>query len=242
VGGRYDFDIGTAGSTSLVAQTILPILLFASKPSTVRIKGGTHVMKSPSHDYFEKVFLPAISLFGASASSRLLHPGYYPKGGGEIELSASPAPLKGNSVWPKEEHVEAIIRISGLDAGIAVREKKAFVQNRIEHVHVYEDDGGQGNAILAWSGFLGSYSLGEKGKRAEQVAQECLDALNAEKSAGSEVDAHLADQLLIYAALAAGGSRFKTSGITTHTETNAYVLSRLCGRKIKLDKGEIAVE
>ncbi|VVB98015.1 RNA 3'-terminal phosphate cyclase [uncultured archaeon] len=242
VGGRYEFDIGTAGSTVLVAQTLLPILLSASKPSTVRIKGGTHVMKSPSYDYFEKVFLPAVSLFGAAANSRILHPGYYPKGGGEIELEVKPSQLAGNRTWLREEHVEVIIRLSGLEPGIAIREKKVFVQNKIEHVHVYKDEGGPGNAILAWSGFLGACVLGEKGKRAEQVAQECLDALGKEKAAASEVDVHLADQLLLYAALAGGASGFKTSGITRHTETNAYVISKLVERKIRIGTGEISVE
>ncbi len=258
VGGKYEFDIGTAGSTVLLAQAILPILLHASKPSGVRIKGGTHVMKSPSHDYFEKVFLPAISLFGATASSRLLRPGYYPRGGGEMELNAEPSALMGNSAWLREEHVEAIIRLSGLDKGIAVREKKVFVQNGIEHVHVYEDEGGIGssrrslgetiagtpaigNAITAWAGFLGAYVPGERGKRAETVAQECIDFLKREKNAGSEVDLHLADQLLIYAALAKGGSGFKTSGVTSHTETNAGIILKFLGRKMTLGE-EVKVE
>lgn len=242
VGGRYEFDIGTAGSTVLVAQTILPILLYASKPSTARIKGGTHVMKSPSYDYFERVFLPAISLLGAQADSRIIRSGYYPRGGGEIEINVNPSSLKGNEAWLREEKTTVLIRLSGLDPGIAIREKKVFVQNSIDHVKILEEKWDPGNAILAWSGFLGSYSLGEKGKRAEQVAQECLDELKKEKAAGSVVDKHLADQLLLYAALAKGRSRFKTSETTMHAQTNAYVISKFLSRKITLEGGETEVD
>ncbi len=240
-GGRYEFNIGTAGSVILVAQTILPILLFASKPSTVRIIGGTHVMKSPSYDYFEKVFIPAISLFGAIAKSRIIRSGYYPKGGGEIELSINPSQLKGNEIWTHEQ-TNVLIRISDLPIAIAVREKKIFLQNKIEHVQIFEGQGESGNAVLAWNGFLGSYALGERGKRAETVAQECHENLAMEINAGSEVDKHLADQLLIYAALANTRSRFKTSEFTTHTKTNMYVISKFIERKIVLKNNEISVE
>lgn len=243
IGGRYEFDIGTAGSVVLVAQTILPILLFAQKPSVVRITGGTHVMKSPSSDYFEKVFLPAIFLFGAKAGCRTLKSGYYPKDGGEIELSAEPSRLNGNETWPKGSEAEALIRLSGLPAHIAVREKKIFMQNSIQHVHIYEEQGEPGNAILAWQGLLGSYSLGERTKRAEAVAQECLDSLKREISSDAEVDRHLADQLLIYAALAKGSTRFKTSEITTHTETNTYAVGKMLPeRKISIQGCEISVK
>lgn len=241
-GGKYEFNIGTAGSVVLVAQTILPILLFASKPGTVRITGGTHVMKSPSYDYFEKVFFPAISLFGAQAQSSIIRSGYYPKGGGEIELNTSPSELRGNEIWPREEQTRAIIRISGLPELIAMREKKIFVQNGIENAKIFRENGEPGNAILAWSGFFGSYALGEKGKRAEAVAQECLDGLLEEKNSGSEVDRHLADQLLLYASLAKGKSRFKSMEITNHAKTNAYVISKIIGRKISVRENEIEVE
>lgn len=241
VGGRYEFHIGTAGSVVLVAQTVLPILLSASKPSVVRITGGTHVMKSPSYDYFEKVFVPAISVLGAKVQSRLIRSGYYPKGGGEIELNVAPSKLKGNEKWMKETGTTVKIRISNLPISIAVREKKIFVQNNIENVRIWEERGEPGNAILAWSGFVGAYALGEKGKRAEQVAEECLEELQKEKKAGSDVDRHLADQLLVYASLAEGTTRFKTSEITSHARTNAYVISKLVERRFCISDNWIDV-
>jgi RNA 3'-terminal phosphate cyclase (ATP) len=124
--------------------------------------------------------------------------------------------------------------------GIAVREKKIFVQNSMEHVHVYEDEAlSAGNAVTAWKGLRGAYALGEKGKRAEAVAQEALDALTAENA---DIDTHLADQLLIYAALAEGGSGYSTSKISGHLETNAQIISKFLERRMIVDGTRISVE
>ena len=89
--GEYEFDIGTAGSTILVAQTIIPVLLMAEKKSFVRIVGGTFLPKSPGYDYLEKVFLPAIGKFGAAVQAKLVRSGYYPRGGGMVEISIEPS-------------------------------------------------------------------------------------------------------------------------------------------------------
>ncbi len=240
VGGRYDFNIGTAGSVILVAQTILPILLLASKKSEVRITGGTHVMKAPNYDYFENVFLPAISNFGAKAEGKMIKPGYYPKGGGLIEIEIEPSELKGCKYWSRGEGVEAIIRLSGLPESIAIREKKIFVQNEIEKVRIRQDEAlSIGNAVTAWNGMRGSCVLGEKGKRAEVVAKECLDNLLAEKN---DVDMHLADQLLIYGALSEGETYYTTSGITEHLKTNSYVVSRFLEKKIEIEENKISIQ
>jgi RNA 3'-terminal phosphate cyclase (ATP) len=239
IGGKYEFNIGTAGSVTLVAQTIIPILLNASKESEIRIIGGTHVMKSPGYDYFENVFLPAISLFGATVESRLKRVGYYPKGGGIIEISLKPSKLKGCSGWSKEEGIRALIRLSGLPMGIAIREKKIFVQNEIYDVSIREDESySVGNAVTAWKGLRGAYVLGEKGKRAEIVAQEALDTLQREVG---DVDSHLADQLLLYGALAEGSTSYATSEETEHLRTNAYIISRFLDRDIRIEKGKITI-
>jgi RNA 3'-terminal phosphate cyclase (ATP) len=242
VGGKYDFDIGTAGSATLVAQALIPMLLGASKESEVRITGGTHVMKSPGYDYFEKVFLGAIRLMGADVESKIIRPGYYPAGGGRIELSVRPSKLVGNEAWPKEEHVKVLIRLSKLPVLVAIREKKIFVQNGIEDIRVYEDDvGWPGNCVTAWAGLLGSYALGEKGKKSEVVAQEAYGALMKEKKNDSDVDMHLADQLLVYAALAHGRTSFKTSEITGHLRTNAEIIGKFIERKISVEGNRVSI-
>lgn len=238
VGGKYEFNIGTAGSVTLVAQTVIPILLFASKESKIRIIGGTHVMKSPGYDYFKEVFLPAIRRFDVDVDSKILKVGYYPKGGGIIEIDVKPSKLSGCKNWMSEDKIRAIIRLSGLPTGIAIREKKIFVQNEIYDVSVIEEESfSVGNAVTAWKGLRGSYVIGEKGKRAEIVAQEAFDELKIE----SEVDMHLADQLLLYAALAEGETNYTTNKITEHLKTNMYIISKFIDRKIEAQEDRITV-
>jgi RNA 3'-terminal phosphate cyclase (ATP) len=239
VGGRYDFNIGTAGCITLVAQTILPILLIADKKSEVRITGGTHVMKSPGYDYFEKVFIPAIRLMGAKVESRLIRSGYYPKGGGEIELKAEPSGLKGIENWPRNEHIKAIIRLANLPLSIAMREKKVLLENNIEDVSIVEEEAySPGNAVTLWKGLRGAYIPGERGKRAEIVAKEAVDEL--EKETG-DLDRHLADQILIYGILAEGKTKFGTSEITSHFKTNSYIISNFVERKISHKNGVVEI-
>jgi RNA 3'-terminal phosphate cyclase (ATP) len=242
VGGRYEFDIGTAGSVTLVAQTLMPIHFKASKASSLRITGGTHVMKSPGYDYFEQVFLPAIARFGAKANARMLRPGYYPRGGGIIEVETGPSGFRGNSSWESDGEVRAIIRLSGLPESIAIREKKIFVQNNISRVFIRQDEADSvGNAVTAWAGLRGSYCLGEKGKRAEVVGQEAYDALMRELAGGADVDLHLADQLLVYSALAQGETRYLTSAISGHLRTNAEIIRKFVERKIGIEENEIRI-
>ncbi|MDD2655606.1 MAG: RNA 3'-terminal phosphate cyclase [Candidatus ainarchaeum sp.] len=101
IGGKYEFNIGTAGSSILVAQTVLPLLLSASKPSEVKITGGTHNPKAPSYDYFDRVFLPALNSMGCSVEAEMLRAGYYPSGGGEIRLKVKPSKPKPTDYWTR---------------------------------------------------------------------------------------------------------------------------------------------
>ncbi len=239
VGGRYEFKICTAGSAVLVAQTLLPILLRANKKSEVRIIGGTHVSHAPTYEYFEHVFLRAIRALGAKVESRLLKPGFYPKGGGVIALKVEPSSLSGLVFERIEEETQVEIVLGSLPFAIALREKKVFWDREIYKVRIKEYETlSPGNAITAWSGFRGSAVLGEKGKRAERVAQECLGALEEEVGA---VDRHLADQLMLYGAVASGFIEYTTSAITSHAKTNAEVL-RLFGVNIAIEGKKVRVE
>lgn len=240
VGGKYDIDIGTAGSVTLVAQTLIPILLQAEKESSLTITGGTHVLKSPGYDYLENVFVPAIRLMGADVECELLRCGYYPQGGGTIRMCIRPSKLNGVKEWPAGEGEKAIIRLAGLPLSIAIREKKVFFKNRMENVYIREGEAlSPGNAVTLWNGFRGAYVPGEKGKRAEAVAQEAVDALRAENG---DVDRHLADQLLVYAALAEGETAFRTSGITEHFRTNAAVISGFLDRRIEYEGEDVRIK
>lgn len=239
VGGKYEFNISTAGSTVLVAQTILPILFSAKKKSSITIIGGTHVLKSPGWDYFSEVFIPAIRLFGAKIKGELIESGYYPKGGGRIRIETEPSKFKGMEKWPGKEKTKGIIRVSRLPVSIAMREKKVLLNSNITDVRIIEEEAlSPGNAVTLWNGLRGSYVPGKRGKRAEKVAQEAVEELERENG---DVDRHLADQLCVYAFIAKGKTAFTASEKTNHFETNVETIKKFIDREIKTDENKIMI-
>ena len=242
IGGKYDFNIGTAGSSVLVAQTILPLLLSASKPSDVKIIGGTHNPKAPSYDYFERVFLPALGSMGCEIESEMLRAGYYPTGGGEIHLRVKPSQPKSTDYWTCVPFpaTQVIISLANLPMPIAVREKKIFVHNDINKVYVREEQcNDPGNSMLAYRGFVGFQVMGEKGKPSERVSEECFNGIKEEGDV--DVDHRLADQLLIYAAMA-GKTSYKTSRVSGHTATSINIIGKFLQSKFSIDGTTIKVE
>ena len=239
-GGKYEFNIGTAGSATLVAQAILPLLFSASKKSRAKIIGGTNVPGAPTFEYFDKVFLPALSMFGLHAKCSMGRAGYFPRGGGEMVIDIEPGKPQPVSFWPRESIPKAIISRSNLPLHIAIREKKVFLNQKIEEVYLREHEAlDPGNSVLLYRGFVGASVLGQKGLRSENVSQIAIDALAGEGDV--DVDCHLADQLLIYAALA-GKTSFKTSLISKHTETNMHVIEKFLGKKFATEGAEIRVD
>jgi len=250
-GGDYSFDIGTAGSITLLFQSALPVLAFAKSKSTLAIRGGTHVKAAPTYDYFEKVFLPAAREFGLKAESRMVRPGFYPKGGGEAVLAVEPSRLCGKAFSPQPRNsslkmaANYSIISSLLPTHVGQREESVIRQMLAGYTLYGErknlEAACAGNAVCVWSGFVGASSLGEQGKKAEKVAEEaCRDFLAASAS-GASVDSHLADQLLLCAALAEGRSAFFAPSFTSHLRTNAEILRRMTARNIIL-AGEGRVE
>ncbi len=247
-GGKFSFDIGTAGSCVLLLQSALPVMLCTKEECALEITGGTHVKGAPTYEYFSNVFLPAIAKFGAKCMANLEKPGFYPKGGGKLVAKCSPSKLVGCALLPSE-HKQANYGIitSALPPHVAEREEKKIQ-------HMLHDAGisavGKktaataacaGNALAIWSGATGVSAVGEAGKPAEKVAGEACEAFVSEVKSGAAVDSHLADQLLLYAALAIGKTSFSTSKSTSHLETNAEVLRQLTGRNIILG-GEGRIE
>lgn len=238
-GGEFSFDIGTAGSCTLLLQSALPVLLSAKGECTLKIRGGTHVAGAPTYEYFSEVFLPAVKKFGAKCEAKMLKAGFYPKGGGEVEVRTLPSEFSGCE-FAVQKHGKARYRIvsSGLPAHVAQREENEIVkklsgfvlEGRAEEVRA----ACAGNAITIWGGPFGASSLGEVGVSAEKVAQGACESFLSEANSGAAVDSHLADQLLVYAALAKGKTAFSTPKTTSHLSTNAEVLRSMTGRNIIL--------
>lgn len=246
--GSYTFAIGTAGSATLVLQTVLAPLLLAELPSTIRVTGGTHNRGAPPFDFLERALMPQLARMGANVRLDLLAYGFYPKGGGEIRAEIHPAELQPLQLHERGEFRRgyADAYIAGLPMHIAERELNVigraldWSQNQLA-LQALPNDAGPGNAVTITiehehvtevvSGF------GERGIRAETLARaaalEALAYLNARAPVGE----HLSDQLLVPMALAGGGS-FVTTSVTSHLKSNALVVEAFTGRRIHIEPHE----
>jgi RNA 3'-terminal phosphate cyclase (ATP) len=242
-GGDYTFAIGTAGSTTLVLQTVLPALLTATTPSTLQISGGTHNTHAPTVHFLQKAFVPVIERMGPRVDVELVRHGFYPAGGGMIRVRIEPA----KSLTPiemlergKTTRRLAIATVAGLSGSIAKREL-AVIAKRLtwgEHelrIEQLPDAFGPGNVIgieleseHAAEVFTG---FGERGVSAEKVAEAVAGDVRRYLSIDAPVGECLADQLLLPFALAGGGA-FRTGPLSRHCTTNAQVIERFLPVKV----------
>jgi RNA 3'-terminal phosphate cyclase (ATP) len=248
--GDYSFHIGTAGSTGLVLQALIPVLLFANTRSHVQISGGTHVPWSPPFHYLQSVFLPALKSMGGEVDLELLAWGWYPKGGGVVRASVYPARdlqairrlHRGNLT-----DIHALSAASNLPLHIVERQRDQALR-RLVYLGItpntrIEDapSPGQGTVLFLAVQFEGSTagftSLGKRGKRAEAVADDACDLLIAFLDGGGVIDRHLADQLVLYMALAAGYSAFVAENITEHLLTNIWVVEQFLDVSFAVEEG-----
>ena len=240
--GDFSLDIGTAGSIPLVLQTIIPPLLFAGGKSRVSLQGGTHVPFSPSYHYLAEVFSPMLARVGARTHFDLGACGFYPRGGGKVtaEIEAAPG-LKPLNLMARGKllGISGYSAVGNLPPSIADRQRSAAVELIRERLHekvpveiqlLNVPTPGRGTFVFLLAEYenvrAGFASLGELGKRAETVGEEAADTFIRHHETGAALDPHLADQLVIYLALAEGGSSFTTSVVTEHLLTNLWAVSR----------------
>lgn len=240
-GKDFSFDVGTAGSTLLVLQSIVPALLFTRGKSTVTVRGGTHVPFSPPFHYAAYVLVPALGRLGVRLSLSLGPYGFYPRGGGEIRSEIFPSegirPLR----LPDRGKIHAVTGWSAagnLPLSIARRQRDAamaVLRSRLRGTDFPVDievlpvpTPGQGTFLFllveAERGVAGFSSLGGRGKRAEAVGEEAAAALAAYCETGAALDPHLPDQLALYLAMCRESSVFTTSRVTEHLVTNLWTI------------------
>ncbi len=243
--GEYRFDVGTAGSTTLVLQTVLPALMIAGGPSQLHLKGGTHNIYAPPVDFLEKTFLPILARMGPKVQVALERAGFYPAGGGSIRVDVQPAVQ-----LRRIELVERgrILRraacgvVSRLPMHIAerevdvVRRRMSWPAESVSTRHV--ESSGPGNVVTleiqsehvteVVTGF------GQRGVPAEKVAAGAVREARRYLKAGVPVSEHLADQLLLPMALA--GGTFRTLDPSSHTTTNIETLGHFLDVSIQTDK------
>jgi RNA 3'-terminal phosphate cyclase (ATP) len=245
--GDHAFALGTAGSTMLVLQTVLPALLRADAPSRLRLEGGTHNPMAPSAHFIADTFLPVLARMGARASMTVERPGFYPAGGGAVDIVVEPcatlAPITLESRG-KLESIEATVLLSALEARIAKRElailaARLGIPEERQHVRSVRPAIGPGNAVMVavrhadhvetFTGF------GERGVLAEHIAERLADQVQAYLASTACVGEHLADQLLLPMALAGGGA-FTTCANSDHLQTNAELIQKFVAVDIDVER------
>ena len=236
-GGDYRFAIGSAGSCTLVLQTLLPALLHADGPSTVRISGGTHNAMAPPVHFLQRAYGRILEQMGAEVEITQQRYGFYPAGGGAVIATVQPCQrLRPIVLLQRGERKAGFAEsvVAGVHVNVAQRELERVAEGMgwsgkqlrivglpaeqgpgnvllltLEHAHVTE--------VFA--------SFGEKSVLAETVAKRLLNEVRAYVKSDAAVGAHLADQLMLPMALAGGGA-FTASEVTQHALTNADVIAR----------------
>ncbi len=237
--GRYVFDVaektGSAGAVTLIAQALLPPLLKAGGRSQLTLRGGTHVPWSPTAHYLEYVFLPALGQMGVEVKMRLAGWGWYPKGGGEVELMITPAEvISGVSfVTPAPPATfQALSVACQLPEHVRWRQAARLREALGGELRVREQQvkgAGAGSLVFLWGPQAGFSALGARGKPAEKVADEVVAAYRGFRESRAAVDRHLADQLALYLPGAGGPSEIVTASVSAHLLTNLWVIEQFLG-------------
>jgi RNA 3'-terminal phosphate cyclase (ATP) len=242
--GYHAFAVGTAGSATLVLQTVLPALIIADAPSRLTLEGGTHNPYAPPFDFLARVFLPLVDRMGARVTATLERPGFYPAGGGKFEVTISPAAELSRLDLPERGAVlakRARAVVANLPVSIAERELRVIAQKlswKDEWLSVEKVDNsrGPGNVVMIeiecehvteiFTGF------GERGVRAEAVADNAVKCARQYLAVEAAAGEYLADQLLVPIALAGGGS-FTATRLSRHMTTNIEVVRKFLDVEIR---------
>lgn len=247
--GDHHFAVGTAGSATLVLQTVLPALVLAGGPSMLTLEGGTHNPFAPPFDFLERAFVPLLNRMGPQVVLELERPGFYPAGGGRFTAHIQPASdgrLGGIELPARGEDRgrRAMAMVANLPRHIAERELKkveAMLGWSAERLEVIErhDAPGPGNIVMLavesehvtelFTGF------GEKNVPSEKVAARAAEACRRYLAADVPVGEHLADQLLLPMAIA-GRGRFRTLHPSRHTQTQAELIARFLDVSVRFEQ------
>ena len=266
-GGKYHIDIGTAGSTTLVLQILMPAAAFSLKPIEVDIRGGTNNPRAPPIEFLTHVTLPVLQKMGYCGEVECVRRGHYPRGGGLVRARIEP--IEKLQAFTLTEPGK-VVGISGLAHCVRLPEhiatRMAHVASKVlikagyskvhietESYHPTQDPHlGPGAGITLWAeteggAILGSSSLGKPRKPAEQVGLEAAESLVAQLKTSCAVDRHLTDQLIPYLALAEGVSEISSAELTSHALTNIALVEQVLGTKFEVrgqkgQPGRIRVE
>ena len=264
--GNFNFDIGTAGSTTMLAAALLPVLLFAKAPVTVTIVGGVFQDFAPSAFHFQQVLLPLLAQMGIQASLSIVRPGYVPSGGGKIRLSVTPithplSPLR-CIAQGDIQHVKGIALASHLkQRRVAMRLAQSCERRLKAHglqvtIQRLEDEENHpafdlpapqpGAALAIWTSsqtgaHIGADMAGKPGRPSEYIGENVAQQFLEDLASGAAVDRHLADQWIPFAALAAGESLVHVPFISDHIQARLWLVHTILGARIQVENKLVMV-
>jgi RNA 3'-terminal phosphate cyclase (ATP) len=257
-GGEYRWDIGTAGSTTMMAQTLLPLACFARKPSMFRLEGGLFQDFAPSAYHMKFVLLPLLEQMGVRVELDIIRPGYVPRGGGILEVRVEPAgKLKPLNLTERGD----ILNIEGMALSSHLKEKRVSQRMAAECQKVLSSHGykaeiekvedetslqeGAALAIHAWTSLgnrMGSDRAGRPGRSSESIGRYVAERFIEDVKTGAGVDRYVADQLIIYAGLAEGVTRYSVPCVTEHVETNLWLIEEFLGARTEVNGNLLEIE
>ena len=250
-GGEYSWDIGTAGSTTMMAQTLLPLACFARKPSKFRLEGGLFQDFASSAYHMKFVLLPFLRQMGVQTEFDIIRPGYVPRGGGVVEIRVAPGgKLKPLNLTEQGE----IFNIKGIALSSHLKAKRVSQRMaeecrkllssygyKVEIEKIEDESSLQEGAVLAIyvetsrGNRMGSDRAGRPGRSSESIGRYVAERFIEDVKTGAAVDRYIADQLIIYGGLADGVTRYSVPHITEHVETNLWLIEEFLGARTKID-------
>ena len=242
-GGSYEWKIGTAGSTTLMVMTLLPIALYANGNSVFRISGGLFQDFAPSAHHMQNVLFPTLARMGIKARLEIIRPGYMPKGGGIIQVRMEP--LNKNIKSLQLHRQGKVTELGGISISSHLKQQRVSKRMADECQKILADEGYHaliehlwdktalqaGASLAVWAKtdtqcILGSDEAGKRGRSSEEIGRYVATNLLADLKTGATVDRFLADQLIIYAALAEGVTEYILPFVTEHVETNLWLVEK----------------
>ena len=241
--GNYSFNVGTAGSCTLVLQTVWPALLLADGPSHLKLGGGTHNPMAPPFHFLQRCYAPLMQKLGANVGLALRRLGFYPAGGGEIEAT----------IWPAQDTLQPFDltergrKLAGFAECLAPALPRTLALRELEHLGTAlgwteeqlrigpaRQNEGPGNALMATLVYENLCEVftqfGEKGVSAEKVAHDLVREVRAYQQSEAALGPHLADQWALPLALAVcrrgQAASYTCTALTTHAKTNFEVIER----------------
>jgi RNA 3'-terminal phosphate cyclase (ATP) len=266
-GGEFVWDIGTAGSVTLLASALLPPVIFASAPSTYRIKGGLFQDYAPSAFHFKDVLIPVLKEMGIEVELEINKPGYVPHGGGEILIRVTPLAEKLRAIKHlRQGNVTKVVgaALSSFLKGRKVSDRMAAACERVlkekdylpniavlydsSDFPLYQEASIQPGAALAiWAAtdtgcLIGADMAGAPRRTAERIGKQTARNLIKDLESGATVDRHLADQLIPYAALAEGWSSYLIPFMTEHIESRLWLARDVLGAVTEMEGNRVRIK